>query len=244
MFQNQRQRKTSLNERQISQKKKSVKDIIELSFIGTPRSGTDTIAIWILRNFKGFAFYRADPFTSLPKPKDVSNIESKSNLVVRNKSDVFCLAYNFQTLTPKELKTITNPIFILRNPYHQLASMIAWKKNYHNESMNVKEYLTFRELWIAHAKNFLSKRLYEDSKMYILFDRWATEEKYRQKILQQLGKTFTNNSTLTKKPITKSPFSDLGVCDRFEKMQDELPLKALCCDTKIHRLWTQILPKK
>jgi hypothetical protein len=240
MFHSKRQRKTSLNNQQIQKRKKSAKKSIEFGFIGTSRSGMNAVARWVLTHFRGFAFYKANPLSSLPTQEQKDRIQSKENLVVRNKGNIVCLAYRFRNLTPKECLTDSTNVLVLRNPYHQLASLVQWKKIQTKGNFNVNEYILFRSLWIEYAKVFLNSKLFDGKNYYILFDRWATDQDYRQKILTTLGKNFSSEDTDITKLVTPSAFQDTKVCKRFEEMKNELPLKAIVRDSKIQSLWKKI----
>ena len=101
------------------------------------------------------------------------------------------LTYNIKKFS----KEIYN-IIVIRNPFHHLASNIAQHRLQLEESgisaWSDRHIAFFRERWIQYAKEFLGITNYLPAKCCILYDKWFSSIKYRQKISQQLNLTFND----------------------------------------------------
>jgi len=239
MYERSRKREVRLTNKEIAKRTKS-SERMEMRFIGTPRCGMNAIAKWILMHFQGYSFYRGKPLRSAnhDKPFYVKYLKGitrdKKNLVARNKGDKVCIGFCWDRLpfknctnTPSAMKKRIN-VLVLRDPFNQFSSIEKAKQVWDKKGLSAIEYIELRKLWMNHAQAFVNHDQVWDGKVLrILFNRWATDEKYRAKILKVLGDSFSYDDVGIPKLYAPSPFKNEKVVKRFDQMKNSNPMRAM-----------------
>jgi len=246
-------REVRLSQKEIKKKSQSSSKV-EFRFIGTPRSGMNTIAKWMLSNFKGYSFYSTKPLDTIPTDTEFYTnlikriVTNKKNLIARNKGDSVGVGFCWDGFpiqkcirTPSVQPTRFN-VLVLRDPFNQFASIEKTTNVWEKRNLTAREYIKLRELWISHAQVFKNKNEIWDGKVLrILFDRWVTDPDYRKEILN-VASPFLGPITLDiDKKYSPTPFDNISVMKRFDDMmKHSLVCRAIYQDTTIKTFCTKI----
>lgn len=221
-------------------KQRSNGNFSEFRFIGFPRSGIRSIGYWLLSNFSGLSFFKDEPLKKVPTSKkfykkfakDIAF--QKEYLISRSGNDV-CVGFCWMDFpwrkcikTPSVYKNRFN-ILVLRNIYHQVASLEKAKNKWSNEKLTAKEYVEFRYQWEDMAKSFLKKPIREKNTIRILFDQWISDGKYRKQILNALDPLPfipIKNDNIFQRSLS-TPFDVHDPLNRFENMSNVTPMSIM-----------------
>jgi len=166
----------------------------EIRVVGLSRSGNHAVINWILKqhNTEHIFINAVLPF------------QDPFDFTAEAKRDTSLLLYTYENVpvdyvTSREFEKAkrdsyaikaknTYVLLILRHPLNLFAS--RYKSGIKGPSSRI---LNETDLWIMHAKWFLSKRQHNDiNTIFINFDKWVACKQYRAEIINSLGITFSD----------------------------------------------------
>lgn len=209
--------------------------------IGLRRSGTHGIINWLIPHYEWAVFvndyYKGssknlhvykDGIKNFTLNKSRVNEELISKIGVE-RPDLFTTTLENLEIshidllsTAKKRIVFTKVIILLRDPFNHLASLIRGRrtKAAHAFTANVK---FFEEYWKSYAKEFIV-RDHEEQAVYINYNKWFLDEKYRRGIEKQLGVGSNDNGLHKPKSSSFEKVEDaqaLGVLSRWKLMHDD-----------------------
>ena len=150
-----------------------------INFFGLKRSGNHCIHEWILKNFKE---YNTQYFNCYETKRHYSTIKETTELLLCSFEDKKISSFI------DHLKSNID-IVLLRDVYNWGAS---FKKMKSKHQMKSKHHMSFVELsnkifsnW-ENYYHYIYNRINDHKTVYILYNNWVTDIKYRQHILQEI----------------------------------------------------------
>ena len=215
----------------------------EWRFIGTPRCGMRAIGGWLFSQCSGLSFYHSKPIRQLSSSVEIMKqqilpaLKSKTCLVARNKGSAIQLGYGLDGFYPSvalEFPYIylhSVSIMVVRTPDNQLASLDKSLQTHGQNSLTARDYMGVRDLLAEHIRFYNQSPVLWDGQMIkIVFDLWATDEKYRRKILALdvlHPYLIEQPSPNLMKQYSDSSFGDLTVTTRQKQFQSHSVRTAL-----------------
>lgn len=228
----------------------------EIRVVGLRRSGNHAIINWILRQQKGEKVFL----------NDVALLETQYYEYINNPQkldsylDAFIYSYEDHPLNRVASHLVDKKansefvkvkqrfdILILRDPFNLFASRLNSKVPLQPKS----RWLTFPDLWIMHAEEYLGITNYlRHNKIIINYNQWCNNQVYRQELAKRLELDFSDEGFEEVLTVGKgSSFdglsyhgraSEMDVLQRWKTMMNNDQYIALFTDRKILKLSERI----
>ena len=148
--------------------------MVTLNIFALKRSGQHGIINWLCRQNEPSIHYNAcNPNNNKPRlPTSIYKYGEDDNYKLT--------IYNYEDVEVVSNKSITGrKVIIIRDPRNMVASRLKIMKN-----ININKLPYKLKIWEYHALDTVAYK--------IIFDKWFLDEKYREKICDDLGLTFTD----------------------------------------------------
>lgn len=229
----------------------------EIRVVGLSRSGNHAIINWILRQQKGEKVFL----------NDVALLETQYYKYINNPQkldshlDAFIYSYEDHPLNRVDSHFLVDKkansefvkvkqrfdILILRDPFNLFASRLNSKVPLQPKC----RWLTFPDLWIMHAEEYLGITNYlRHNKIIINYNQWCNNQVYRQELAKRLELDFSDEGFEEVPTVGKgSSFdglsyygraSEMDVLQRWKTMMNNDQYIALFADRKILKLSERI----
>jgi hypothetical protein len=139
-------------------------------FLGLPRSGSQAILQWVMSQIEDVNYYDG-------KHNSLEELGDGNNLI------------RFEGLGFSEFRNKDIPnaktIAVFRNPWNAIASQTQWK-------IGTPLYKRRRQainLWTDYYSEYIKK---ESDVIFIIYDKWFVDKKYRKEISNKLGLKFSD----------------------------------------------------
>jgi len=228
---------------------------MEISTHGVMRGGIHLVHSWTICKFKerSVMYYNnirciKNLKDRLIDPEDTRIIPIKSKLISDSLDISPQLILKSFESKPLDIYTSSTSqhLIVLRNPYNNLASSIAYLQR-GGICSDIYTDETFRKLWKQHAYECLDITYHLPHKIVIIYDLFIVDKNYRQRKAKELGLPVEPDELVTLHMGGGSSFdahSSTNYLTRASKYKNHPMMKELISDSEIEKLWQQILERE
>ena len=160
---------------------------MEIDSYGIMRGGIHIIHSWIISKFDDDSVLY---YNNIKNPLDIEDrlitkkdtrIQSIKDKLTTNLDDYKLILKSFESKSfdfNVNVNQSHKNILVIRNPYNNLASSIAYIEN-NGKCSDIKCDDTFINMWKDYVKEALDKTNYLSNKIVIVYDLWITNKTYR-----------------------------------------------------------------
>ncbi len=228
---------------------------MEIHSYGIMRGGIHIVHSWIISKFEDNSVLY---YNNIRNPhqiedrlitKNDTRIHNIMNKLTNDLSQYRLLLKSFESknldiCADNQHKNIKN-VLIMRNPYNNLASNIAYNKN-NGYCIDVKCDETFIDLWKTYALEFLGKTQHIPNKVTIIYDLFISDETYRKKKAVQLciNPEIDQLNTIYMGGGSSFKSTQTSFLNRYEDYHDNKVMMQIFNDKNIEEYWKQIIEQE
>jgi hypothetical protein len=223
-----------------------------INTFGVMRGGIHVVHGWIMTKFtdRSVVYYNniRDPVDLSDRliSQEDSRIGDLGRLLTSSERDASLVLKSYESrsleLCPSDSIGNESNIVIIRNPYNNLASSIAYREK-GGQSPDVKSDLGFLDLWKSYAREFLGLTSHLPNKTTIVYDEFIVDPNYRRRIAEQLDLELASDELLTLRMGGGSSFQTVDYLNRHQNYRNHPVMLALLNDEEVAGYWREISKK-